>query len=686
MSWYGRDLLWPAATRKRPLNLHKLKTMRVYWTVEGGVSLEAADMTLRGLAPVLNGKQLDAPAEAIDQGDGGLELRYSGLPGGAAFRVEFHPEPDGKWWLRYRVEGLEPAFVLDSFGLHFQAVENLRAYLLNGYHSWDGSQYVEPEAMADWGADEPRPEQSYAMTQLLPRAGSRSLVVGFERHDRFQHTLTWDTSRTPPALMILTLWDQKDRSGLAACESERVLLLDGNRIEEGLHDLARRVSRALPMTPRAVDRITGWCSWYNLYAAITEENILELLSHTAEVVRREGLPMQVFQVDDGFTPEMGDWLHVKPQFPRGMRPLLDDIRAQGFIPGLWIAPFIVGNRSRLYRDHPDWVIGDRLMGGPLVQMKLYGEFRWHKRSEEYYILDTTHPEALDYLRRVFRTWRRDWGCEYFKTDFMFYGAEYGPDRASRHRPGMTRIEIWRQVAGMIREEIGEALWLGCGCPLWASAGLVDAVRIGGDVGVEWRGNNSAQSLLGDLATRSFGNGILWQVDPDCILLRERFHYLTDAEVRSLALYAGMAGGVMMTSDDLAALSPDRLRLWKLVLQAGPAPGRFPLLGQSRICYKRGPTGHEPAADPVLVQVRSGWLDGRNPAFAVLAFNTGDHPVQRTLPLEALGLPGPLYALEWRAQRAGPEPVDQLSVTLASHDCILVFLTAVPLKAIPDSLP
>ncbi len=186
---------------------------------------------------------------------------------------------------------------------------------------------------------------------------------------------------------------------------------------------------------------------------------------------------------------------------------------------------------------------------------------------------------------------------------------------------------------------------------------------------------------------------MWQIDPDCILLRERFHYLTEAEVRSLALYAGMAGGVMMTSDDLSAFSPERLRLWKLLLQAGPAPGRFPLLGQSRIHYKLVPASqaagrakHEPVSDPVLVQVRSGWLDGRNPAFAVLVFNTGDQPVQRTLPLEALGLPGPLYALDWGAHQAWPEPVDQLSVTLASHDCALVFLTAVPLKAVPERLP
>ena len=80
--------------------------------------------------------------------------------------------------------------------------------------------------------------------------------------------------------------------------------------------------------------------------------------------------------------------------------------------------------------------------------------------------------------------------------------------------------------------------LGCGCPLWASVGLVDAVRIGRDVGVKWSGDQSAESLLRDQATRNHAAGRLWQADPDCILLRDRFHDLSDAQVTSLALLAG----------------------------------------------------------------------------------------------------------------------------------------------------
>ena len=84
------------------------------------------------------------------------------------------------------------------------------------------------------------------------------------------------------------------------------------------------------------------------------------------------------------------------------------------------------------RDRNGRVVRDRATGEPIAHMKFYGEFRWHKRSEEYYVLDITHPDAEAYIRKVFRTWRREWGAGYFKTDFMLFGSEYGPDRAVWH--------------------------------------------------------------------------------------------------------------------------------------------------------------------------------------------------------------------------------------------------------------
>jgi alpha-galactosidase len=479
--------------------------------------------------------------------------------------------------LQFRLEGIPKGRRIASVGLRFGRASGIRRYLRNGYQSWDGSFFVEPGTKAGDGPPAKAPTLGFAMTELLPAAGEGALVIGFTRHDRFQSRFDFRGTANDPTFDVQTLWDKVPHDGTVSAPP--LVLLDDDGVEEALRRWSWIVAEESPLPPRIPSkRITGWCSWYNLYAAIDEPAILEHLAAAKRFREERQVPLDIFQIDDGFTPEMGDWLEVKPQFPRRMKPLLDDIAAAGFTPGLWIAPFLVGNRSSLYIDHPDWVV-QRTGGGPLVHMKFYGEFRWHKRSEEYYVLDVTHPGAAAYIRDVFRTWRRDWGARYFKTDFMNAGMEYAPDEARWHEANLSRVEIWGRMAEIIRDEIGDALWLGCGCPLWAAVGYVDAVRIGRDIGVEWHGEYSAESLLRDQLTRNHASDVLWQADPDCILLREKFHRLSDEEIRSLALFAGLAGGVLMTSDKLDELSEDRAAMFERLLKLEVARCSFPKLGE-----------------------------------------------------------------------------------------------------------
>jgi alpha-galactosidase len=490
--------------------------------------------------------------------------------------LEVHPGETPR--LHFRLEGMLRDRDVASIGLRFGVARGVRRYLRNGYQSWDSSFFVEPGTSSGQGPPAKAPTLGFAVTALLPSATEGALVLGFTRHDRFQSRFDFGGSAEDPCFDVQTLRDRVPHDGTIAAEP--LVLLDDGSVEEALRCWSRIVAEESPLPSRTGGkRITGWCSWYSLYAAIDERLILEHLAAAARFREQRCVPLEVFQIDDGFTPEMGDWLDVKPQFPRGMKPLIDDIASAGFTPGLWIAPFLVGNRSRLYAEHPDWVV-QRAAGGPLAHMTFYGEFRWHKRSEEYYVLDVTHPAAAAYIRDVFRAWRHDWGARYFKTDFMNAGMEYGPEEAVWHESGLSRVEIWRRMATIIREEVGDAMWLGCGCPLWASVGFVDAVRIGRDTGVSWHGEYSAESLVRDLQTRNHASGILWQADPDCVLLRDRFHHLSDEEVRSLLLFAGLSGGLLMTSDKLDEISEARAELFASLLRDRIERCDFPELGSS----------------------------------------------------------------------------------------------------------
>lgn len=90
-------------------------------------------------------------------------LRYRSLGlGDGTFSLEIRRDKspsrgeESRLWLRYWIEGLAPSQALDSFGLYFQEIENVRSYLWNGYTSWDGSAYVDVESVIDFGR-QPQP-------------------------------------------------------------------------------------------------------------------------------------------------------------------------------------------------------------------------------------------------------------------------------------------------------------------------------------------------------------------------------------------------------------------------------------------------------------------------------------------------------------------------------------------------
>ena len=530
-------------------------------------------VTLRVVAPLIDGTVPEHQEPIVSAG----EIRWP-LAGSA--QVVLRYGGDDPLAFNVAIDGAPGP--VESLGLRFVVTE-ARMYLRNGYQSWDGSYFVRPGTAAGDGPPAKAPTLGFAMTALLPALVDGAVVLGFDRHDRFQTRFRFGGDDAALTIDVETLLD-----GTGASAAETLSLFAGGNVEATLRRWSQGVAAAAPLPPRIPDRrLTGWCSWYNYYAAIDDATITREIVAAALYRDAHRVPLQIFQIDDGFTPEMGDWLDVKPQFPRGMAPLLAEAAASGFVPGLWIAPFLVGNRSRLFAAHPDWLVQDRATGKPLLAFHFYGEFRWHKRSEEYHVLDVTHPDAAAYIGEVIRIWTHDWGARYIKADFLLHGAEYGPERARWHEPGLSRIAIWRRMMTLIRAAAGEnVLIAGCGSPLWASVGLVDTVRIGRDMGVCWHGDYSAESLLRDLQTRNHANGTLWQADPDCVLLRDRFHELSDTEVDALARFAAGAGGVLMTSDSLDALSPARAKLFAEQLSVPVQACDFPRLGSEDVVVEQ----------------------------------------------------------------------------------------------------
>jgi alpha-galactosidase len=294
--------------------------------------------------------------------------------------------------------------------------------------------------------------------------------------------------------------------------------------------------------------LTGWCSWYCFGAKVTAQNVLDNL----DAIEKKIPGLTYVQIDDGYQPAMGDWLETGPAFGGDVRKVLDAIKARGFQPAIWVAPFVAEQQSHVFAQHPDWFV-KAADGSPLRSDTVtFGGWR----RGPWYVLDGTHPDVQAHFEHVFATMSREWGVRYFKLDANFWGAIHG---GRFHDTRATRVEAYRRGMRAIRKGAGDTFILGCNHPLWPSLGLIHGSRSSNDIKRTWdRIKTTAQQNL----LRNWQNGRLWWNDPDAICLSGD---LPENEFlfHATAIYA--TGGMLLSGDDLSTLPEARLTMLKRLL-------------------------------------------------------------------------------------------------------------------------
>lgn len=389
---------------------------------------------------------------------------------------------------------------------------------------------------------------------------------------------------------------------------------------------------------------TGWSSWYYFFTEVTEADMRRNLAYLD--THRSRLPISVFQLDDGYQTAIGDWLSLNDKFPSGMRALTDAIREKGFEPGIWVAPFLASETSELFRNHPDWVLQDA-NGEPINAIT-----NWGTRN---FGLDTTHPEVEAWLRDTFRVIVKDWGFDYLKLDFIYAAAM----RARRFDPAATSVQAYRRGLAIIREVVGDRFILGCGAPFAPSVGLVDGMRVGPDTAPYWAhlDPHGAEPALLNAIRSTLAHGWMhrrWYVnDPDCVIVRRANSELTPAEVEAWTSVVALSGGMVLFSDDMDQLEPDR---------AAILPRLLPPSGEAAV--PRGPSALGVPTGMQLVAPRpwETWL-------VAGLFNWSD--AERPLVFDPAGwdLPGdgPYHLFDlWTHEHHGPLSGPTLLTRAAPH--------------------
>ena len=323
----------------------------------------------------------------------------------------------------------------------------------------------------------------------------------------------------------------------------------------------------------------GYASWYNHYTDITEKLILEdleALGKTENLIKLWYLDRKkpvIFQIDDGWEKAVGEWEVDTSRFPRGLEVIAKQIEAAGYIPGLWLAPFLVTRRSRVFTEKPEWLLREitRLGGGnPVV-----AGFN-HLWDKQYYCLDLSREDVLEYLKALIDRVIDAWGFRYLKLDFLYTGLLPGA-----FAKGGSPWEHYEKACAMLtsRHRAASGLpvtYLGCGAPLGPSFRHFPLSRIGADTREEWDwravkllghvGRPGAYISLMDTIGRSFMDGTVYTNDPDVIFLRSKNCKLSENEKELIALVNFLLAGQIMFSDDPLHLEPADVALTKRIVR------------------------------------------------------------------------------------------------------------------------
>jgi len=322
---------------------------------------------------------------------------------------------------------------------------------------------------------------------------------------------------------------------------------DPHRQLEAYGDLIRTLHHPRPAGPTPI----GWWSWTAFKNGMNEGAALTSAQWLAQNLKPLGY--SIFEVDDGYQYAYGEYTTPDASlFPHGVRALDREVTALGLTPGVWTSPFEVGQRSWVYENHPEWLVHNA-QGKPIV---IALDRTWDSK-EPLYVLDTTHPEAQEFLRKTYITLTRDWGVRYIKLDFMDDSAVEG----FYFKPHTTALEAQRTGLAVIRDAVGNAVLLDKdGSVMLNPVGFVDEGRISNDSGPCF---DCTKGLATGIAARYYMNHNFYTSDPDAFMVATHKispqgqegnppFALEEAKV-SIAISA-VSGGMYEIGDNLPTLS------------------------------------------------------------------------------------------------------------------------------------
>ncbi len=564
------------------------------------------------------------------------------------FKLSFKIIDEGSAIFKLYVKNKEKKRIKDLIVASIPISEDY-VYLKNGYQSWSLTRPISVR------------KRDKKLSLIIPKLTWYARVVHYYRIDEPENISNYFTAiKTKVFELVLGFTSQEHYHGYFIAEKNRIIALnatdDLNREEFTSENLFISISNWIDgfkkygeLLPRRKKKgVYGWCSWYYFYRNIDESKIRRVLKELREL----GIPVQVFQVDDGYQKTLGDWLEFNKKFSGSLSDLAKDIERNGFIPGLWIAPFLVTRYSKIYKEHKDWLVKDD-RGKPL---EAFYNPVWEGKVT--YALDLSRDDVIEFLKDLFSK-LVEAGFRYLKLDFLYAGMIEG----ARHRNDMTRVEIYRRALKAIREAVGDDVYLlGCGAPIGESYGFFDGMRIGEDTEHRWKGHPFFRLLRGLTGFWAFPNmkdslkntihrwllNYTWNNDPDVLILRKG---VSDNLIRAQTTVYFLLSGHIMFSDPPSLMTKF---------------GREAYIKSIPPLENRGYVVDYYREEPSIIVANS------NKKILIGVVNLGDSKIKRRINLHEFGIKDPFVIDFWEEKVVGK--VKEITADVPPRDAKLYVIS------------
>ncbi|MFA5689848.1 MAG: alpha-galactosidase [Kiritimatiellales bacterium] len=444
------------------------------------------------------------------------------------------------------------------------------------------------------------------------RAGLFFGIIG-----QTEHLTTFTVSQVPGTSELKTIRCRCEFDGITVDPGEERtthwMLITACDDEVMMREMFTEISmRELNIPAPARTPLNIFCTWQFYGFDFCSADLDETLS----ALKKRPLPIDVFQLDNGWMDKLGDY-NANHRFPEGMKAVAEKIRAAGMMPGIWTCPTMIRGTADAVKKYPDLIARTRT-GEPLQFDYIEGDA---------FAIDPTAPNYRNYMRGVYSK-LLEWGFTYHKTDFL--RSIILNENIQFHDRKMNRAQAYYLAGNVLREVLGDESYIvSCGgINDAANAGVYDSLRATNDMfgfwtppdGARWKGTliKIKQGCI-----RNYINHFI-RFDPDACPLRRRTEpfrpgvlrddlslgLFTDEEAFTVALSQYTGGGNTCICERFTELDDDRRALYRHFIPALGIPAR-PLNYSTPRCPNFFQTDVQPRAagvEPWWTLAAGNWND------------------------------------------------------------------------------